>query len=89
MTEINSEEMEKVLDAYFQFRSSLPLLNFESANYMKEEKTTQDIIDELSTMATLTFDYVNDYMHKHEYTMATTADGKLCWAIWRDINRGI
>lgn len=76
----------EVLDAYFTFRRNLPEDDPGFGKAIEEPKTTQDIIDELSTMMRLTEKVVVAYMHIHAYGMTTVADGTVKWAIWRFMN---
>lgn len=76
----NREEQmkQKLLDSYFQFRSPLP-----EDGYIQENKTTQQIQDELVPMMHVSeFDIV-EYMDDHDYSFITERDGTVSWAIWR------
>lgn len=76
----------EVLNAYFTFRRNLPDDEPGFGKAVEEPKTTQDIIDELSTMMRLTEKVVVAYMRIHAYGMTTVADGTVKWAIWRFMN---
>lgn len=68
----------RLLDSYFQFRSNQP-----TEGYVKDNKTTVDIHDDLSTMSYVSTDDINLYMMEHDYIMTTEEDGSVVWAIWR------
>ena len=68
----------QLLDTYFQFRDNLP-----SEGHIQENKTTLQIMDELTPMMMLSTDDVVQYMLEHDYHTTTEQDGTVCWAIWR------
>ena len=68
----------QLLDTYFQFRDNLP-----RDGYIQENKTTLQIMDELTPMMLLSTDDVVAYMLEHDYHATTEQDGTVCWAIWR------
>lgn len=70
----------KLLDSYFQFRASLP-----EAGYIQENKTTQQIQDELNSMYPLTAGDIVRYMTAHGFSTLTEPDGTVSWAIWRQV----
>lgn len=72
---------EKVLDAYFQFRSNVP--EFGGKQLVEDNKSTQDIIDELVPMMTISEEDVLEYLHTHEYQITSLEDGSVKWQIWR------
>ena len=69
---------QQLLDSYFLFRSNLP-----QTGYIEENKTTLQIMDELTPMLTLSTDTIVGYMQEHEYSTTTEPDGTVVWAIWR------
>lgn len=74
-----SEQFAKqLLDSYFMFRSNLP-----NDGFFQENKTTIDIIDELTPMMAINSETVVAYMMDHDYNCTTDADGTVKWAIWR------
>ncbi len=80
----NSEQFEKdLLDAYFHFRSCLPVKDEETGlDYKKSFKTTQDIATELDDMGGVSIETINRYMQEHGYYVATQPDGTVAWAVW-------
>ena len=76
----------KLLDAYMLTRSPLPAKNVQGNDLVLEPKTTTEICDDLVEMEdTICTSFVYDYMEAHGYGFITTEDGKLRWAIWRDM----
>ena len=76
----------ELLNAYFKFRSNLPMKDEETGlSYMKSFKTSQDIIRELESMGGVSYGSVSDYMKRHGYTLATRPDGSVAWAIWEKV----
>lgn len=73
----------EVLDAYFTFRRNLPDEDPGFGKAIAEPKTTQDIMDELQPMMSMSERVVVDYMRIHAYGMTTLNDGSVKWAIWR------
>ncbi len=83
----NEEQNEvRILDAYFMSRSQYPNKSITGEDYIEEDKSTQDIIDDLSDMWPLSTKIVTTYMQLHEFGMTTSEDGKVKWAIWRNYN---
>lgn len=70
--------VEQLLDSYFFTRASLP-----KAGYIQENKTTQQIQDDLEPMYTVSTGSIVSYMLQHEFTTTTEQDGTVAWAIWR------
>jgi len=68
----------QLLDSYFMFRDNLP-----REGYIQENKTTLQIMDELTPMMMLSTDDVVAYMIDHDYHATTEQDGTVCWAVWR------
>lgn len=79
--ELKKEMIEKVLNAYFQFRSNEP--EFGGKQLVEDNKSTQDIIDELVPMMTVSEEDVLEYLHTHEYQITSLEDGSVKWQIWR------
>lgn len=79
----NSEQFEQdLLDAYFHFRSCLPVKDADTGlDYKKSFKTTQDIATELDDMGCVSIGAINQYLQAHEYQVATQPDGTVAWAI--------
>lgn len=69
----NSEQFEEdLLDAYFHFRSCLPVKDEETGlDYKKSFKTTQDIATELDDMGGVSIETINQYLQEHGYYVAT------------------
>lgn len=72
--------VEELLGSYFTFRKSMP-----EAGYIQENRTTQQIQDDLSSMYPLTTGDIVGYMVKHEYNYFSEPDGTVAWAIWRQV----
>lgn len=70
----------QLLDSYFMFRRNLP-----EAGFIQENKTTLQIMDELTPMMMLSTDDVVQYMMEHDYSTTTEQDGTVVWAIWRQV----
>lgn len=85
----NSEQFEEdLLDAYFHFRSCLPVKDADTGlDYKKSFKTTADIATELDDMGGVGTDTINRYMVEHDYQVATQPDGTVAWAIWERVVR--
>jgi hypothetical protein len=85
---ISEQFEEDLLDAYFHFRSCLPVKDEETGlDYKKSYKTTQDIATELDDMGGVGTDTINRYMVEHDYQVATQPDGTVAWAIWERVVR--
>lgn len=83
MSQNENENREKqlkhsLLDGYFKFRSP-----FLAKGYIKENKTTLQIQDELASMMHVAELDIVEYMDDHEYSFITEQDGTVTWAIWR------
>ena len=74
------EFVQQLLDSYFMFRENLP-----KDGYIQENKTTLQIMDELTPMMMLPTDDVVQYMMEHDYSTTTEQDGTVVWAIWRQV----
>jgi len=72
--------VQQLLDGYFTFRTNLP-----EKGYLQENKTTQQIQDELQSMYTVAAGDIVGYMLEHGYSTTTEQDGTVIWAIWRMI----
>lgn len=85
----DSEQFERdLLNAYFHFRSCLPVKDEETGlDYKKSYKTTQDIATELDDMGGVSIETINQYMQAHGYYVATQPDGTVAWAIWERVVR--
>lgn len=70
----------QLLNSYFMFRDNLP-----REGYVQENKTTLQIMDELSPMMLLSTDDVVQYMLDNDYQMTTEQDGTVSWAVWRQV----
>lgn len=73
----------ELLDAYFQSRSPEPV-----SGYMQENRTTQDIIDDMNPMMPLSMHLVVKYMFAHGYSPVPTGGGTVTWAIWHSLDIG-
>lgn len=75
-----------LLNAYFHFRSCLPVKDEDTGlDYKKSFKTTADIATELDDMGGVDTDTINCYMQEHGYMVATQPDGTLAWAVWERV----
>ena len=74
------EFAKQLLDSYFMFRENLP-----KEGYIQENKTTLQIMDDLTPMMLLPTDDVVGYMLEHDYSTTTEQDGTVVWAIWRQV----
>lgn len=74
------EFAQQLLDSYFMFRENLP-----KEGYIQENKTTLQIMDELTPMMMLPTEDVVGYMLEHDYSTTTEQDGTVVWAIWRQV----
>lgn len=72
--------MQELLDSYFMFRTCLP-----KDGFIQENKTTQQIQDELEPMYSVTTGEIVGYMLEHDYSTTTEQDGTVTWAIWRQV----
>lgn len=69
---ISEQFEEDLLDAYFHFRSCLPVKDEETGlDYKKSYKTTQDIATELDDMGGVSIETINQYLQAHGYYVAT------------------
>ena len=85
---ISEQFEEDLLDAYFHFRSCLPVKDEDTGlDYKKSFKTTADIATELDDMGGVGTDTINRYMVEHDYQVATQPDGTVAWAIWERVVR--
>lgn len=78
--ERNEQFAQQLLDSYFMFRENLP-----KEGYIQENKTTLQIMDDLTPMMMLPTDDVVQYMLEHDYSTTTEQDGTVTWAIWRQV----
>lgn len=72
--------VQQLLDSYFMFRDCLP-----KDGFIQENKTTQQIQDELEPMYSVTTGEIVGYMLEHDYQPITEQDGTVTWAIWRQV----
>lgn len=72
--------IELLLQNYFIHRDHLP-----KDGYIEEDKTTQQIIDELQPMYDIRPEDIVAYMIDHGYALNTAPDGTVAWAIWRRV----
>lgn len=79
--EKNEKEITQVvLDSYFSTRMPNAM---EGMTFAMDDKTTQQIIDELTPTLLLSDQSVVEYMVKHDYFLVTAQDGSLVWRIYR------
>ncbi len=72
--------VKQLLDSYFTFRDNLP-----REGYIQENKTSQQIQDELEPMYSVTTGEIVGYMLDNDYHPTTEQDGTVVWAIWRQV----
>lgn len=75
-----------VLDAYFRSRSPLPKKSVSGVDYMPDDKSTMDIVDDLNDMVEVEPAVVLRYMQLQGYDLTTDEAGKVKWNIWRNFN---
>ena len=82
---LDKEEKNQVelLDAYFTFRTNMPGEDPGFGKAVEEPKTTEEIMDDLTPMMTMSKDVVVGYLRSHDYGFTTLPDGTVRWAIWR------
>ena len=68
-----------ILDAYFSTRNP----NGTMLNSVVDDKTTQDIIDDLQKTLAVTDEDVVKYMVLHGYMLTNAEDGSPVWRIYR------
>lgn len=76
--QLKREFMQQLLDSYFLVRRPLP-----EQGFFQENKTTQQVMQELEPMMAIPSEDIVEYMVGHDYSTTTDADGSVCWAIWR------
>ena len=80
-----SEEGNMVLEAYFQSRDSFPGTGLMGEDLVDDSKTTDEIVEEVSTMMDIDKEIVAIWMRYHGFHIKTMEDGTVKWAIWRDM----
>lgn len=75
-----------VLDAYFRSRSQLPDKSISGKEYVVDDKSTIEIVDDLKDMVEVEPAVVLRYMQLNGYDLTTDVDGKVKWNIWRNFN---
>lgn len=84
----NEQFEQDLLNAYFHFRSCLPMKDADTGlDYKKSFKTSQDIATELDDMGGVSIEAINQYLQAHDYQIATQPDGTVAWAIWERVVR--
>lgn len=82
----NEQFEQDLLNAYFHFRSCLPMKDADTGlDYKKSFKTSQDIATELDDMGGVSIEAINQYLQAHDYQIATQPDGTVAWAIWERV----
>jgi hypothetical protein len=86
MTKKNNDERREgvkrqILEAFFHFRSNLP-----EVGYVQQNRSTQELLDELNTMYNFSENDIVDYLSDNDYAPTTEPDGSVKWAIWRLIH---
>lgn len=75
----------ELLDAYCASRSPYPGNSELGEPLAPDNKTTDDIADELGTIMPVSLQDIVVYLRDHGYRLTTAADGTLRWEIWRDM----
>lgn len=75
-----NEVARQILDAYFTFRSPLP-----REGYVQQNRSTREVIDDLSDMYAFSAEEVCGYMAENGYAPTTEQDGSVRWAVWRTL----
>ena len=75
------EVKRQILDAFFTFRRNLP-----EDGYIQQNRTTEEIWDDLRNMYNFTYEEIADYLIDHNYSPVTEQDGSVKWAVWRLIH---
>lgn len=78
--QVKREFVQQLLDSYFLVRRPLP-----ESGFFQENKTTRQVMQELSPMMAIPSEDIVEYMVAHEYSTTTDADGSVCWAVWREM----
>lgn len=73
-----------MLDAYFQFRSNVA--DFGGKKLITDYKSTQEIQDDISNMATIDENTIVTYLTSKNYNIVPVDDGTIKWQIWRIID---
>ncbi len=81
----NDKVQVEVLDAYFLYRENASGNDLFLGKLVEEPKSTEEIMDELTPMMTLTKELVARYMRLHGFGIKTLGDGSVKWDIWRYI----
>lgn len=79
------EFTEELLDSYCASRSPEPGKSELDEPLAPDNKTTDEIADELSTIMPISLQDIVIYLRDHGYRLTTAADGTLRWQIWRDM----
>lgn len=74
-----------VLEAYFQSRDSFPGTSLMGEDLVDDSKTTDEIVEEVSTMMDIDKEIVAIWMRYDGFHIKTMEDGTVKWAIWRDM----
>lgn len=80
--QVKREFMQQLLDSYFLVRRPLP-----ESGFFQENKTTQQIMQELAPMMAIPTENIVEYMLAHDYSTTTGEDGSVCWAVWRRLTK--
>jgi hypothetical protein len=81
-SEDRKEEVKRqILEAFFTFRSNLP-----REGYMQQNRSTQELLDELCCMYNFSEEDLVNYLIECGYAPTTEPDGSVKWAIWRLIH---
>ena len=68
----------QVLDAYFLMRYNMP-----KDGAVQQNRTTEEIQDDMAAMMDVSKEEIIEYMTEHDYEPTTDTDGTVKWAIWR------
>lgn len=75
----NDKNSWRILECYFRLKEQLP---DEVRNLVSSAKTTEQIIDDLSPMCSLSPDFVVNFMMINGFGLENQPDGTVAWQIW-------
>ena len=82
VTENADNHLKQLLDAYFENRLPVEMKDF---GFVRQTKTTEDIIDQLSPMMDVGKRDLMDYMSHHGYQIRQQVDGLPRWVLYTNI----
>ena len=82
VTENADNHLKQLLDAFFENRLPVEMKDF---GFVRQTKTTEDIIDQLSPMMDVGKHDLMDYMSNHGYQIRQQVDGLPRWVLYTNI----